>query len=198
MISHKLKFIFIHIPRTAGTAIEHLLEQYGEGKLIDIGGGVWEPDEETKKQILKVYPNFNFIDESKHMTALEWKNVLKEKYKDYYKFTIVRNPYDKALSIRKFHHCFNFCQEFNDMVDFVLKQDRFFEDENGNNIVDEIFYYENLEQSWKTICEKLGIIYKPLIVRNNTEHIKIELKEEEREWIKTHLKNDFCKLGYTT
>lgn len=41
MISEKNKFIFIHIPGTAGTSIEYAISEASDGKLVQQGAGVW-------------------------------------------------------------------------------------------------------------------------------------------------------------
>ena len=193
MISHKHKFIFIHIPRTGGTTIEHMLKNYQEGNLIEQGGGIWVPDEATQLKILKVYPDFNFKNDSKHMTANQWKLVLGDDYQNYYKFTIVRNPFDKCLSIKKFlsNHL-----DVRKMEKWLIKQDMFIEDKDGNIIIDDIFYHENIKEVYGKICKKLHIEEKPLIHKNNKKNLNLKLSENEIEWIKVNLKNDFNKFNY--
>lgn len=72
MISHKHKTIFIHIPRTAGTSIEMLLE----------GRDWWL---ENPKE--------------KHITASKAKELYADWWDDYFKFSIVRNPWDRVVSM---------------------------------------------------------------------------------------------------
>lgn len=193
MISHKHKFIFIHIPRTGGTTIEHMLVNYQEGKLIEKGGGIWIPDESTQLKILKVFPDFNFENDSKHMTASQWKLVLGDDYQDYYKFTIVRNPFDKCLSIKKF---LSKRPDIRGMKEWLIKQHIFIEDNDGNTIIDDIFFHETIEDAWKNICEKLDIKEEPLIHKNNKKSLNLKLSKDEIEWIKINLKNDFNKFKY--
>lgn len=78
MISHKYKCIFIHIPRCAGTSIE-----------LAING---KPNNGS---------NFSF----KHLTASYAKILYKDYWDDYFKFSIVRNPWSRMVSMCK-------CEDF--------------------------------------------------------------------------------------
>ena len=81
LISHSHKFIFIHIGKTGGTAIEKVLCQYLN---IDF--------EETKKD-----SQGNWW---KHIWAKGMKKrVGAEIWDDYFTFAFVRNPYDMILSL---------------------------------------------------------------------------------------------------
>lgn len=72
MISHHHKCIFIHIQRTGGTSIERWLQ----------GEDQW-----------------NICHNVKHITTKFAKyKQYPEYYDDYFKFTFVRNPYDRVLS----------------------------------------------------------------------------------------------------
>lgn len=72
MISHHHKCIFIHIQRTGGTSIERWLQ----------GEDQW-----------------NICHNVKHITTKFAKyRQYPEYYNDYFKFTFVRNPYDRILS----------------------------------------------------------------------------------------------------
>ena len=130
------------------------------------------------------------------MTANQWKEILEDEYENYYKFTIVRNPYDKCLSIKKFSYRNNSIKDIREMEKWVLSQDIFIEDKDGNVIVDDVFHHENLEEVWGLICEKLHIEEKPLIHKNNKKNLNLKLSENEIKWIKVNLKNDFNKFNY--
>lgn len=75
MINHKHKLIFIHIPRTGGTTIERAL-----------CGRDW----------------FNIHAPSKHLTAHSAKKIYAEYWEEYFKFTFVRNPWDRMVSLLKY------------------------------------------------------------------------------------------------
>lgn len=79
MISHKYKCIFIHIPRTAGTSIEKWI----------CGKSWWVIEPETK-----------------HLTASQAKEIYKDYWDDYFKFSFVRNPWDRMVSCLKFKNYF--------------------------------------------------------------------------------------------
>ena len=69
MISKDYKTVFIHIPKNAGTSIEHVFSNR----------------------------SFNFQPE-KHATSHEIKKLFPGVYDSFNKFTIIRNPYDRMIS----------------------------------------------------------------------------------------------------
>ena len=82
MISYNKKFIFVHINKTAGTSMEKALADYGVKKLEEKGD-------------LKFELNYN---QSQHFNCDEYKKYLGSEYDDYFKFTVVRNPFDRVVS----------------------------------------------------------------------------------------------------
>ena len=74
MIDHENEVIFIHIPRTGGSSIERAL----------IGQDFWKIDRRNK-----------------HATCHSAKEEYAEYWDDYYKFSFVRNPWDRHVSMLK-------------------------------------------------------------------------------------------------
>ena len=73
MISHKHKCIFIHIPSTSGTSIEKVFNE-----------PVDEITDDTSKKHWNASKTYEFVGETV--------------WNDYFKFTIVRNPWDWVVS----------------------------------------------------------------------------------------------------
>ena len=96
-----------------------------------------------------------------------------EEYDEYYKFTIIRHPLSKASSIFRFNN-----HKIQDNPDWVNFQSIYFEDDQGNIIVDDIFKYEELEKSWEIICNKLDIEFIPLPHENKLKNTKEENYKE--------------------
>ena len=71
-------FTFIHIPKTAGTSVEQFIKDNGKNEINYLG----------------VQNNRSMH----HYTALELKKLEPHIFDIYYKFSIVRNPYDRLLS----------------------------------------------------------------------------------------------------
>ena len=91
MISHSKKFIFVHVPKCAGTSMERFLFKYA-GKSE---GCKWAKRTRNWRN-KKLFGNL-------------------EKYNDYYSFCFTRNPFDRFISAWKM-----FCPKMN-LVDFLYK-----------------------------------------------------------------------------
>ncbi|PLR18886.1 hypothetical protein SGCZBJ_24950 [Caulobacter zeae] len=98
MISHQYRCIFVHIPRCAGTSIETWIS----------GGDWWTIDAG-----------------SKHLLASQAKAAYAEFWDDYFKFSIVRNPYDRVISCLKYAEHFGLVQGEDGQVDFSTYHARF-------------------------------------------------------------------------
>lgn len=169
LISHKHKFIFIHIQKTAGTSISSALNPFCE----------------------ESYPSL------KHWSAAE----IKEKFgsdiwNEYFKFTFIRNPYERLLSwynmidknrwrpnsnlfqshIKKNIHSFSeFIMEDNHFIDInKFPQQRISQfkiiSENRRVIIDFVGRYENLNEDFNYICKKLNIAQTILPHINKFDH----------------------------
>jgi hypothetical protein len=79
VLCHEKKCIFIHIPKTAGTSIEQFISEKGELKLFYRGVS----DENHSMH---------------HYTAMYLQEKIPNYFNNYYKFSIIRNPYDRLLS----------------------------------------------------------------------------------------------------
>jgi hypothetical protein len=83
MYSHDHKFIYVHIPKSAGTFIKHyLLSNIEEG--------------------YKENQNQQDYDEKYHVTCERSLSAIAQEvpeYEEYFKFTVVRNPFDRVVSM---------------------------------------------------------------------------------------------------
>jgi len=89
LVSDSRKFIFIHIPRTAGISVTQALTPFADGADLDFSQMPWE----------KEYP---------HYTAEEIARIVgEERFRGYFKFAFVRNPWERMVSryfyLRKFN-----------------------------------------------------------------------------------------------
>ena len=199
MISHKYSCIFIHIPKCAGTSVDSLL--LGSGKPLDRF--------DSKNNIWL-----------QHATAKEVKkNYCTEKqFKEYFKFTIVRNPFDRIVS--SFNWLGGDLNNKKEFKDFILRRGRFKEIlnsktyiksnmyhqimpaykylfENNKLIVDFVGKFENLISDWDYICKKLGTSLKlPYINRMPHKHYKEVFNKDARKIIENLYKDDLKLFSY--
>lgn len=90
MISHELQFIFVHIPKTGGSSVTYHLRKYSSDPITVSNSRV------GKKQGIGVDRCRPF---KKHAGAERLRRLYGNKiFRSYFKFSIVRNPYDRMLS----------------------------------------------------------------------------------------------------
>jgi len=196
VVCHEKKCIFIHIPKTAGTSIEQFIRDHGKNNLLFIG----------------VRNNRSL----QHLTANELKTMMPYIYKKYYKFSIVRNPYDKLLSEYYWNPSINMGykngkskKDFLKKVTEIVESKKYFNDIYNDHfipqynflfyknklLVDQLFKYEDLEWVSNFLKKKLKIIrHFPYLNKNDIE--KEGWDDDEKNIIYNLYKNDFLYFGY--
>jgi len=141
----KYNCIFIHIPKTAGTSMELALCGTPMGHL----------------------PIMDY--------HLFWERgaVGMPRWKDVFKFCFVRNPWERLVSI--YYHGQDSAKSFPDFVKDIkfptglpiglhgprikgiTRQIQFITNYHGEILVDFIGRYENLQEDWAKVCERIGL-----------------------------------------
>jgi hypothetical protein len=192
IISHKYKFIFIKTAKTAGTSIEVFLSQHCgledivtpiyphiENHIPKNYKGIWNPFssffaggrgvKRTIKDFLIFYKYFN------HINACEVKSLVSDKvWKNYFKFCVERNPWDKTIS-----HYFMMKDRSVKNINFdeYLLKEKFclnypkYTDKSGNIIVDQVLKYESLIEEISQVFKVLDVpFHGTLGVQAKSEH----------------------------
>jgi len=176
MISHKYKCIFVHIPKCGGTSIEDI---------------IW-PDARSVEDLwmgnVSKYRNKYQTGGMQHLFAT---HILQETgdeiFSKYFKFSFVRNPWDKAVS--QFHYMaqrpdlqeyigMSPDDSFKKYLELIQKkvhvqwdhQHRFILDDNGTLMVDFLGRFENFRADVRRLLGKLGIKAETLPHRMKTSH----------------------------
>lgn len=170
MIFHNHKTIFVHIPKAGGTSIEDML---------------W-PDKSTRTEndlwmgFVKPYYNKYQTGGLQHLTSSQIRTEIGEEiFNRYYKFSIVRNPWDKIVSqyvymgkredLRKFIGMKNKCS-FEKYLQLITKKEHvqwkkqleFILDDNGDLLVDDVFKLENMADNVSQLSAKVGVDFSQL------------------------------------
>ena len=202
MICFERKFIFIHIPKCAGTAIELALFDKKSHNIKNLYG----------------HPNPYQQDGLQHLKGYQIKQEISQQdFDSFFKFTFVRNPWDRVIS--NYHH-FKVCEErgdhqiskniknfeefvkkrlFNDGVVHLNKASDFIMDQNKNVLVNFIGRFENLENDFKVICDKIGLKNICLREHNRSNRDKDYTKyysDETKEIVGNVYKEDIERFEY--
>ena len=176
IISHKHKFIFFAVPKTATHTIRAALRQH-------TGSDDWEQQVLFGQQFLPI-PQLARLQHG-HISAQEIRPHLEaEIWESYFKFAFVRNPFDRFVSC-----CFFLNREDPNFestaVAFMkerLQRTRFQQrvlvrpqyrqlcTANGDIALDYVGRYENLQESYDFICERIGLPKDELGKNNSSEH----------------------------
>lgn len=192
MISLDKKFIFIHIPKCAGSSIESLIS---DSSCI-LNSNSWPHN-------LKVNYPLN------HLTLNDIKNskILNPNFEKFFSFTFVRNPFARLIS-EYFYLKPRLGLSENIKKELIFLSSKF---QNGifgnhcmsqskfiNNEIDFVGKVENLQEDFNIICDKIKIKRNHLSRKNRTshEHYSIYYDEELKEIVSKRYKEDLENFNY--
>lgn len=182
MISHKYKCIFIHIPATGGSSMEHAL-----------CGKDWDEIDLM----------------TKHMSADIAKIHYKKYWHKYFKFSFVRNPFDWFVSVhmlaKKKH--FSFKEYVKHTINFGSMHwnftwDRIYVPLSKNfKEIDFIGRFESLTDDFGEVSKRIGFSGKLPIrwLHKNLgkKDYKSYYDDETKNFVEQNFKEDLLTFGYT-
>ncbi len=199
MISFQKRFLFVHIPKTAGNSIQSILRDYSEDEIVALRG-----EQDGIERFGLRNPKYKI---RKHSTLAEYRAALgEERFRGFYKFTCVRNPWERMVS-----YYFTPTQqvgpwdrkEFRKIILKALSVADYLrlaegeEDPFGN--VDYVMRFETLADDFRHVCAALDIPAAPLpqYNRSSREHYAKYYDDELRELVRKRFAPEIERFGYT-
>ena len=228
IVCHKYKFIFLKTSKTAGSSIEMALSKYcGPGDIIT---PLSEGEDELRVKAGGLGPQ-NYLEKPLRATPSQWwklasrakplrryynhisasklkKRLGAEVWDDYYKFCVVRNPWDRVISQYYWRQRHS---------DDLMSIDEFLESRHigslirkgigvysvgGQVVVDRICRYETLDSDLEEVRQHLGLpdpISLPRAkstFRADRRHYSEVYTDSQKEKIRSIFKDEIDLLGY--
>jgi hypothetical protein len=199
MISFQKRFLFVHIPKTAGNSIQSVLRGYSEDELVALRG-----EQDGVERFGLRNPKYKI---KKHSTLAEYRDAIGEtQFGNLYRFTCVRNPWDRMVSYyftptqkteawdrTKFRKVISRALSAAD----YLRLNKGEEDPFAN--VNYIMRFENLAHDFRTVCAALDVspTTLPQYNRSSREHYSRYYDDELRELVRTRFAAEIERFGYT-
>jgi hypothetical protein len=230
IISHTHKFIFIKSLKTAGTSIDTTLSNFCSGEDIVTPLNDFRHNRNEKGEFLHKAMNYEDFEKLnlpnlQHVEARTIKDMVDpEVWNSYFKFSICRNPWDRAISeffwatrnnpeLKPKKRFYNYLGvPFNEIgqlkkyfADFIkntpLPSNDPFYVINDELCVDDIIRYENLTNDYNRILDKLGLprVDLPRLkggIRAGGYHYSKYYDEETKNIVADQHKNDIRFFGY--
>jgi sulfotransferase famil protein len=198
MISLRKRFLFVHIPKTAGNSIQSVLRDHSEDELVAL-----RKEQDGIERFGLRNPNYKI---KKHSTLSQYYDALgDQQFRDLYKFTCVRNPWDRMVS-----YYFTPTQKpenwnrkkFRETISKAVSVPDYLRLENGEANpfanVDCIMRFENLANDFRAVCDAIGISPPglPQYNRSNREHYSKYYDDELRELVRARFAAEIERFDY--
>jgi hypothetical protein len=216
MISRQKKFIFVHIPKTAGNSITKALQGFSDVKL-DAADSPF--GRESGDNFFVTDIEFGNI---KHWSLENYEEVMGENIKDYLIFSCVRNPWDRIISAYFFfkqsgvefdsrakklgvpsdvfnpHELKLMIDSDNMGVRHLLRPQSEFLKSNKNFPI-HLIRYENLEADFNILNKKIGVpeLVLPTLNKSKRLEYKAVLDTKSASSITALYDSDIKEFGYS-
>ncbi len=210
-MSHDLKCVYVHIPKTAGTSIEKAMGMFDDWRVENTSkmfGLIQSPQIRERIRVTK------FL---QHLTAAELRELAPDEFHAYHSFSFVRNPWDRMVSIYcnkdpnliEYAHSrgidltnttFNeFLHKTEELVHVhLIPQHEFIVDRNGNVLVNFVGRFERIFDDFSVVCNKLNIQrVLPYENRSLREDYRKYYDPKSRDHIERRYKDDIEFFGYS-
>jgi hypothetical protein len=199
MISLQKRFLFVHIPKTAGNSIQSVLRDYSEDELVAL-----RKEQDGIERFGLRNPDYKI---KKHSTLSEYYEALgNEQFRRLYKFTCVRNPWDRLVS-----YYFTPTQKpenwnrkkFRETISKAVSVPDYLRLDNGDANpfanVDCIMRFENLADDFRGVCDAIGISPPalPQYNRSNRQHYSKYYDNELRELVGARFAAEIERFNYS-
>lgn len=198
MISFQKRFLFVHIPKTAGNSIQSVLREYSEDQLVAL-----RKEQDGVERFGLRNPRYQI---KKHSTLAEYRAALGEAdFGNLYKFTCVRNPWDRMVSYyftptqateawdkKKFSRIVSSALS----VGEYLQLDKDEKDPFAN--VNCVMRFESLPDDFRRVCTALNIspVALPQYNRSNRKHYSRYYDNNLRELVRKRFVAEIERFGY--
>lgn len=181
LISDSHEFIFLRMRKAASTSMQEILRPYcitpPPGKFAHL------------KSRSRLEWNYQRYVPRMHESILAVKRLMPaELFSRYFKFAFVRNPWERLVSEYEYilkrqqhgrHARVKSLAGFTEFIHMQIPRSDAYQvnmlcDENGDLLMDFVGKLENLDDDWRTVCERIGIPYQALPQRNVTQHRRYE------------------------
>lgn len=221
IINHTHKFVFVHVPKAAGTSVSSWLSQYSTYRDLEIGGT------QFGERIQGAYARRFGL--RKHSSAQFIRSIAgDEVWTRYFSFAFVRNPFSRAVSIYQFLCSWTGAGEYGDAVrrfdsfehwllsdewlssngpDGILKPQKAWicgADDSDRSLVDYLGRMESIETDIAQIALRIGLPVTNLpfsaTPRMNASdgRKKVRWNEAMAERVVTRYRADFERFEYPT
>jgi hypothetical protein len=209
LISDDHRFLFVHIPKTAGSSVTQVLAPHARqpmdhwmNRLVARCG--------LRSNLLTTHRHRWF---RRHTPAYRLRQLLPTQvYREYFKFAFVRNPWDWLVSYyhfvleREHHRRYRQIRALGSFEAFVsyecgrgkFLQSPFITDSRGQLIVDFVGRFECLQDDFNLICRKLRLNVS-LVCRNRSQHrdYRDYYNRQTRALVAEGYREDIQRFGYT-
>ena len=214
LLSHRYRFLFVHIAKTGGTSVRAALNPLRwRDPMYYLAFPCHRLSHLTGHRLGLKFP--------RHARVVAAKEMLPEEYfEELFKFAFVRNPWD--LQVSSYHHIrrerphlMAGIDNFTDFLRWKLDPERPYQyhidtsiqlqsdylvDLHGNPVMDFIGRYERLAEDFGKVCERIGATNLKLSHRRKASDRKSDYRSyytaESAEWVARHFARDIEMLGY--
>jgi hypothetical protein len=180
-ISDSNEFIFVHMRKVAGTSMKAILTPLcvprSKGNIAHI---------KSRALLEWDYQKYAFRAHADIRSAQ--KRMPADKFARYFKFAFVRNPWDRLVSEYEFllrkethgrHSRVKKLAGFTQFINMQIPRKTAYQinmlcDRQGAVLVDFVGKFENLNNDWKTVSDRIGIPHQPLPRKNITQHRRFQ------------------------
>jgi len=206
LISDSHEFIFIRMRKVASTSMQDILRPFcipkPSRKLAHL---------KSRARLEWDYHHYVFRAHEGIMAGKQRMPV--ERFKRYFKFAFVRNPWSRLVSEYEFilkrpehgrHQKVRKLGHFRAFIEMQIPRDDAYQwnmltDSSGKLLMNFIGKIENLDKDWQTVCERTGIGFHPLAHKNVTQHQHYQdyFDQESRQLVARHWANEIEQFEYT-
>lgn len=220
LISHRYRFIFIHIFKTGGSSVRTILVPYS--RLIDRMAYEYKVTRKLYGSIVRV---MNWHDDGmrqftgfhKHEGAHSAQIKLRpDVFDTYFKFAFVRNPFDWVVSLYSYiagsedhkDHAMVVRMDFNEFVTWFVDQEPLRQSdfvtspESGDLLVDYVGRLESLSEDLDAICMRIGVEDAAYVPHVNPSRERVHASyaayydRASRSTIASYFQEDLQRFGY--